>query len=106
MTPPIVTPGVRLSTDLDDPAAIPSFLWDEPMTVEELRARLQSAPEAERLRLLGKIMREARDTDVWRFTTPEDVLGLWSGLEIHLGRRRAFWTFLFDRWKELGLPGS
>src|SRR5574341_560258 len=52
-------PGVRLSVDLDDPQAVPYFLWDEPMSVAELRARLASAGEAERLRLLGKILREA-----------------------------------------------
>lgn len=27
-----------LSTDLDDPSVVPYFLWDEPMTVAELRA--------------------------------------------------------------------
>ena len=36
-----------LSTDLDDPEAVPYFLWDEPMTVRDLRQRLStaSAPE-------------------------------------------------------------
>ena len=34
------TPSVRLSLDLDDPQAVPYFLWDEPMTVAELRSRL------------------------------------------------------------------
>jgi hypothetical protein len=62
--------GVRLSLDLDDPEGIPYFLWDEPVTLSGLQARLQSASRAERLRLLGRILREARDTDVWRFTTP------------------------------------
>ena len=66
-----------LSTDLDDPSAVPYFLWDEPMTVAELRARLGTASPPERTRLLGKILREARDTDVWRFTSPAEVSRLW-----------------------------
>jgi len=98
--------GVRLSTDLDDPGAVPYFLWDEPLTVGELRARLASGASPERLRLLGKILREARDTDVWRFTTPAEVAMLWPQLQRHLGRRRAFWEFLLGRWRELALDES
>lgn len=92
---------VRLSTDLGDPDAIPYFLWDEPMTVAELRRRLDRPTE--RTPLLGKILREARDTDVWSFTTPQEVWRLWPQLSRHLGRRRAFWEFLLGRWRELGL---
>jgi len=97
------TPGILLSPRLDDPEAVPYFLWDEPMTVAQLRARLQMAAPVERCRLLGKILREARDTDVWRFTSPSEVVTLWPGLALHLGRRRPFWEFLLSRWKELGL---
>jgi hypothetical protein len=95
--------GVRLSLDLDDPEGIPYFLWDEPMALSELRARLDTADRAERLRLLGRILREARDTDVWRFTTPAEVIASWPELQRYLGRRRAFWQFLLDRWQDLGL---
>jgi len=92
--------GVRLSLDLDDSGAVPYFLWDAPMTVGELRSRLRSADEPERVRLLGKILREARDPDVWHFTTPSEVVALWPQLERYLGRRRAFWQFLLERWRE------
>jgi hypothetical protein len=95
--------GVRLSLDLDDPDGIPYFLWDEPITLSELRARLNAGDPAGRLRLLGRILREARDTDVWRFTTPAEVIASWPGLERYLGRRRAFWQFLLGRWQDLGL---
>lgn len=98
-------PGVRLSLDLDDPQAIPYFLWDEPMTVAELSRRLQAVSRPERLRLLGRILREARDTDVWRFTTPAEVVASWPELQAYLGRRRAFWEFLLGRWRDLGLDG-
>ena len=94
------TDGVRLSTDLDDPGVVPYFLWDAPMTVAELKARLRNADPGERIPLLGKILREARDPDVWRFTTLEEVVTLWPQLERHLGRRRSFWQFLLERWQE------
>ena len=95
--------AVTLSTALDDPLAVPYFLWDEPMSVAELRLRLRAGSPEERVRLLAKVLREARDTDAWRFTTPEEVLRQWSEISIRLGRRRAFWDFLLRRWQEAGL---
>jgi hypothetical protein len=92
-----------LSTDLDDPRAIPYFLWDDPMSAAELRERLRTLSPPERHRLLGKILREARDSDVWRFTTPAEVRSAWAEIEPHLGRRRGFWTFLFAAWRDQGL---
>ena len=94
---------VTLSTALDDPSAVPYFLWDEPMNVAELRCRLRTASPEERIRLLAIVLREARDTDVWRFTTPTEVLRRWPELSIRLGRRRTFWDFLLQRWQKLGL---
>lgn len=94
---------ILLSSKLNDAAAVPYFLWDEPMTVAELKHKLASASEPERLRLLGKILREARDRDVWMFTTPRDVWQNWAKLSRHLGRRREFWRFLFDYWEKEGL---
>ena len=94
-----IVKNVNLSTNIQDLASIPYFLWDEPMSVAQLRERLCSASRSERIRLLGKILREARDTDVWIFTTPDEVRQLWSELRLHLGRRRAFWEFLFTRWQ-------
>lgn len=108
--PPLVPVGptnpdlaVPLSTDLEHDDAIPYFLWDDPIPVRELRRRLETAPTPERDRLLGKILREARDTDVWRFTTPAEVARRFSALVRHLGRRRAFWDFLLNRWHMEGL---
>ncbi len=95
--------NVKLSLEIDDPMAIPYFLWDEPMSVSQLKERLRNASRSERVRLLGKIMREARDTDVWKFTSPDEVRQLWLELSPHLGRRKAFWEFLFNRWQTEGL---
>ncbi len=92
-----------LSTSLSDPGAVPYFLWDDPMTVAEVKGRLQSASEPERLRLLSLILREARDPDVWLFVSPEDVVRQWPRLADHLGRRRSFWEFLLESWRRLGL---
>ncbi len=96
---------VLLSTNLDDPNAVPYFLWDDPMTLRELRERMATASPPERARLLGKIVREARDTDVWRFITPQELAERWNELAPHLGRRRRFWEFLLAAWREEGLLG-
>jgi len=50
-----------------------------------------------------KILREARDPDVWRFTTPDEVAARFDALSRHLGRRRAFWKFLLESWEKEGL---
>ena len=96
---------IMLSTDLESPSSVPYFLWDEPMSVAELTLKLRTSSESERTRLFGKILREARDTDVWKFTTPHEVLQNWDAISKHLGRRREFWIFLFNRWKSEGLIG-
>jgi hypothetical protein len=98
-------PGLatKLELELDDENAIPYFLWDDPMTVGELRHLLRTASAPERDRLLGKVLREARDPDVWRFTTPGEVAARFDALSRHLGRRRAFWKFLLDSWEKEGL---
>lgn len=100
-----IVKNVKLSIEIDDPMAIPYFLWDEPMSVAQLKERLRDASRPERVRLLGKILREARDTDVWKFTNPNEVRELWPELCVHLGRRRLFWEFLFKRWQIEGFFG-
>ncbi len=94
--------GVPLSSDLGDPEAIPYFLWDDPMPMREVRRRLRTSSNAEKIRLLAKIMREARDTEVWLFTRPAEVARQWAELSPHLGRRRAFWEFLLSTWQRQG----
>ena len=97
--------SILLSTNLEENSAVPYFLWDEPLTIGELKKRLVSASTDERMRLLGKILREARDTDVWKFTTPREVWLHWDELSKHLGRRREFWKFLLEFWEKEGLLG-
>jgi hypothetical protein len=94
--------AVALSANLADPRAIPCFLWDDPMTVMALRERLPTTSRPEAARLLGKILRETRETDVWLFTTPAEIARRWGDVAPHLGRRRPFWEFLLRRWREEG----
>lgn len=95
--------AVELTTRLDREDAVPYFLWDQPMTIAEFRSRLETASPPERTRLLAKLLREAKDSDVWRFTTPASVVAQWEPLSRHLGRRRAFWEYLLGRWRDDGL---
>jgi hypothetical protein len=93
----------RLTTDLTREDERPYFLWDEERTVAGFRRALATADAAERCRLIGKLMREARDPDVWRFVTPQEVWREWPRIRRYLGRRRAFWDYLLDGWHRDGL---
>ncbi len=88
---------------MGDGSKRPYFLWDEELTIVELRRRLTSNDDPERLRLMGKMLREARDIDVWEFVTPQEVADVLPRIERRLGRRRAFWHFLIDGWRANGL---
>jgi hypothetical protein len=94
----------RLTTDFSQEDDRPYFLWDEEITVGEFRQRLQGQDAAERDRLLGKMLREARDTDVWKFVTPREVAEALPRIERRIGSRRiGFWRFLIDGWRDDGL---
>jgi hypothetical protein len=96
----------RMTTDFSRTEDRPYFLWDEDLSVRELRAKLSakdSASERERLRLMAKLLREARDTDVWEFVTLRDVVDAFPRLLPLLGRRRAFWEYLINGWRDDGL---
>jgi len=92
-----------LTSDLRREDLVPYFLWDEDLTVAEVRRRLRGGPEEERVRLAGKILREAAYPEVWEFLRVADVARDLPELRRHLGRRRAFWEFLIGEWRALGL---
>lgn len=96
-------PRVILSSNMKDLDASPYFMWDEPMSVRQLKDKLAHASVPEKIRLKSKILREARDTDVWEFLTPQRVAAEWSLLSPRLGRRRAFWEFLLNQWRQAAL---
>lgn len=95
-----------MTTDLSRGELRPYFLWDEDVSIDELRQRLRGEDSYERLRLLGKMLREARDIDVWSFVTPEEVALALPMLGRRLGRRRAFWEFLIEGWREDGIVAA
>src|SRR5207245_481330 len=50
------------------------------MTVAQFKERLASASIPERMRLIGRLLREARDTEVWSFLTPLGVCRQWHAI--------------------------
>ncbi len=92
-----------ITFDLRQEDRRPYFLWDEDVSIRELRGALEGRDPHERDRLLGKMLREARDTDVWAFVRPRDVADALPRLLRRLGRRARFWTFLIDGWRSDGL---
>ena len=102
--PAIVVRVARpLTTDLTRGDCRPYFLWDEDTSIDELRSVLAGPASGERDRLLGKMLREARDIDVWLFVTPTEVAEALERLQRALGRRYAFWRWLIDGWRSDGL---
>src|SRR5262245_28851295 len=92
-----------LTMDFSQAHLRPYFLWDEDVSVLELKQRLHGSDSAERQRLLAKLLREARDVDAWEFVTPEEVAAALPAIRHRLGRRRGFWEFLIDGWREDGI---
>lgn len=95
--------GRPLTTQLDDAERRPYFLWDEDTSIARLREVLRGPSCAERDRLLGKMLREARDIDVWTFVSPADVAEALPRLQRRLGRRYEFWRWLIEGWRQDGL---
>jgi hypothetical protein len=95
----------RLGTDLKDPEIRPWFLWDEDLSVRELQDILADESHPRWVELAAKIMREARDDQVWLFLRLVSVVARYPELAVRLGRRRAFWDYLLDAWRRHGLLG-
>lgn len=99
--------GVRpLTADMSQEPARPYFLWDEDISIGELRTVLLTGAGWDWERLFGKMLREARDIDVWRFVTPQQVAAALPQLGRRIGRRRPFWEFLIQGWRQDGLLES
>jgi len=92
-----------LTTDLKRDDLRPYFLWDEDISIDELRAVFAGSDGYARDRLLGKMLREARDIDVWNFVTPDEVAQALPRIERRVGRRFGFWKFLIEGWRHDGL---
>jgi hypothetical protein len=92
-----------MTLDLREQHLRPYFLWDEDLSIRELKDRLRGPNPVERARLLAKLLREARDVDVWAFVSPEEVASELPAIRHRLGRRRGFWEFLIRGWREDGI---
>jgi hypothetical protein len=85
----------------------PWFLWDVEVSEAEFRRRLQHPDPTTRAQWQGRLLREARFEEIWRYVTLEDVLRDWTLIRRHLGRRRAFWDWLLEGWRKDGyLPAA
>lgn len=72
------------------------------MTLEEFQEGLRNPDPDVRGYLVGKLMRQAKPDDVFSFVSPKEIRELWPKIERYLGRSRAFWTWLFERWDAQG----
>jgi hypothetical protein len=91
------TPPDRLC----DAQGRPYFLWDSDMTLDAFRAALADPDPEVRAAYLGKLMRQAKPDDVFQFVRLDDIVAAWPRLERDLGRERAMWRYLLDRWQEV-----
>ncbi|MDB4956384.1 MAG: hypothetical protein JWO36_3953 [Myxococcales bacterium] len=92
-----------LTTDISRGELRPYFLWDEDVSTDELRVILGEPDSYRRDQLMGKMLREARDLDVWAFVSPMEVARVLPRLGRRLGNRRRFWEFLIEGWRSDGL---
>jgi hypothetical protein len=87
---------------LVDSQGRPYFLWDVEMTLDEFeRALLEESSPAQPY-LIAKVMRQAKPDDALQFVSPQQIADLWPAIERHLGKSRAFWTWLLDEWEQRG----
>ena len=95
-----------LTTDMAQLELRPYFLWDEDVSIGELQAVFAAPDGPRRDQLLAKMLREARDIDVWEFVRPLEVARVLERLRRRIGRRYAFWNFLIEGWRRNDLLGA
>ena len=81
----------------------PDFLWDEPLSRDDLKKRLAGEDEKENLYYAAKIMREARFEEVWEYLSTDFLAAHWDKLRERLGRKKGFWEFIYRTWHAHGL---
>jgi hypothetical protein len=81
----------------------PWFLWDMDVTEVQFRERLRHEDPAVRAQWQGRLLREARFEEVWKYVTLTELLENWPLIQRHLGRMRGFWEFLLQGWRDDGL---
>lgn len=89
------------SERLNDPGAVPYFLWDMGLTVAGARRALAGSDEKLRLEVLVRLLREANTRDVWLFAGWTDIERAWPSIRHRLGRARPVWQMMLDRRGEI-----
>jgi hypothetical protein len=59
---------------------------------------LAGTDEAQKLQMMGKILRDARYADVWKFLSLQEFLKYRQKLVPFAGRKRKFWEFMYEKW--------
>jgi len=85
------------------PTDRPDFLWDEPLSRDDLKKVLAGEDEKESLYYAAKILREARFEEVWEYVSPAFLASHWEKLRARLGRKKGFWEFFYTTWRAHGL---
>lgn len=86
---------------LVDARGRPYFLWDLDIDLPTFERSLRDPDPEVRAWFVGKLMRQAKPDDVFRFVRLADIAALWPRLARYLGRSRPFWTWLLTRWEVL-----
>ena len=94
------------SKRLEEPDAVPYFLWDTGQTAGEIRRVLAGQSGSEKDLLIARILREANTRDVWLFLGWKDIDEAWTRIETRLGRARPVWEMLRARHLELRGRGT
>ncbi len=76
----------------------PYFLWDTQLTLPEFEQKLRDPDPDVRAYFLAKLMRQARPDDVFAFVRLADITADLPRVQRHLGRTRAFWSWILETW--------
>lgn len=79
---------------LVDPQGRPYFLWDLDLDLPAFERLLRDPDPEVRAYFVGKLMRQAKPDDVFRFVSRDDLVELWPSTRKYLGNTRDFWRWL------------
>ena len=95
-----------MMTEMEKGDERPYFLWDDTITWDQLRAVLTGPSHPQFAYYFGKTLREADFQDVWKLIPVKTAYAHFHEALPFLGKKRAYWLFLFNGWRKLGLlPG-
>lgn len=81
-----------------DRAGRPYFVWEEDLTLDELRRRLSDPDPETRRYWYGVVLRQAKPDDSIVLLGRESIRVMVPKLAGQLGRMEPFWQWLTSRW--------